>query len=125
MAKLWSACAKWSRPKRLRGARRGRSSPSSVTVIGTATGCSGRRRSSPLPIKLRFNSPVVFWVVRGKPSPCQNHRLLGEQRGEEIFRPLPEFEALVGIQDQPLNECLRLLTTRFPNGFDGYAPFCR
>src|SRR2546426_6359377 len=70
-------------------------------------------------------STVVFWVARVKPSPCHNHRLLGEQRGEEIFRPLPEFEALVGIQDQPLNECLRLLTTRFPNGFDGYAPFCR
>jgi hypothetical protein len=64
-------------------------------------------------------STVVFWVARGKPSPCHTHRLLGEQRGEEIFRPLPEFEALVGIQDQPLNECLRLLTTRFPNGFDG------
>jgi hypothetical protein len=64
-------------------------------------------------------STVVFWMARGKPSPCQNHRLLGEQQGEEIFRPLPEFEALVGIQDQPLNECLRLLTTRFPNGFDG------
>jgi hypothetical protein len=45
--------------------------------------------------------------------------LLGKQRGEEIFCPLPEFEALVGIQDQPLNKCLRLLTTRFPNGFDG------
>src|SRR2546428_5574898 len=71
------------------------------------------------------NSTVVFWVARVKPSPCHNHRLLGEQRGEEIFRPLPEFEALVGMQDQCLNECLRLLTTRFPNGFDGYAPFCR
>ena len=44
---------------------------------------------------------------------------LGNQRGEEIFCPLPEFETLVGIQDQPLNKCLRLLTTRFPNGFDG------
>jgi len=65
------------------------------------------------------NSTVVFWVVRGKPSPCHNHRLLGKQRGEEIVYPLPEFEALVGIQDQPLNKCPRLLTTRFPNGFDG------
>jgi hypothetical protein len=70
-------------------------------------------------------STVVFWVARDNPSPCHNHRLLGEQRGEEIVRPLPEFEALVGIQDQPLNECLRLLTTRCPNGFDGEAPFCR
>ena len=68
---------------------------------------------------VKMYSTVVFWVARGNPSPCHNHRLLGEQRGEEIFRPLPEFEALVGIQDQPLNECLRLLTTRFPNGFDG------
>ena len=64
-------------------------------------------------------STVVFWIARGKPLPCHNYRLFGEQRGEEIFRPLPEFEAFVGIQDQPLNECLRLLTTRFPNGFDG------
>jgi len=45
--------------------------------------------------------------------------LLGKQRGEESFCPLPEFEALVGIQDPPLKKCLRLLTTRFPNGFDG------
>ena len=65
------------------------------------------------------SSTVVFWVARGNLSPCHNHRLLGEQRGEEIFRPLPECEARVGIQDQPLDECLRLLTTRFPNGFDG------
>src|SRR5438067_578537 len=54
-------------------------------------------------------STVVFWVVRGKPSPSHNHRLLGKQRGEEIFCPLPEFDALVGIQDQPLNKCPRLL----------------
>src|SRR5574341_2548654 len=72
-----------------------------------------------------FYSTVVFWVARVKPSPCRNHRLLGEQRGEEIFRPLPEFEALVGMQDQRLNECLCLLTTRFPDGFEGRAAFCR
>ena len=70
-------------------------------------------------------STVVFWVVRGKPSPGPNHRLLGQQRGEELFCPLPEFEALVSLQDQPLNKCPRLLTTRFPHGFDGYAPFGR
>ena len=72
-----------------------------------------------------YYSTVVFWVASGKPSPCHNHRLLGEQRGKEIFRPLPEFEALVGIQDQPLNECLRLLTTRFPDGCEGRAAWGR
>ena len=36
---------------------------------------------------------------------------------------LPELEVLVGIQDHGLHECLGLLTTRFPNGFDGQAPF--
>ena len=46
-------------------------------------------------------------------------------RGKDIFRPLPELEALMGIQDQRLDQCLGLLTTRFPNGFDGRAPFCR
>ncbi len=51
--------------------------------------------------------------------------LLGEQRGKEIFRPLPELESLVGIEDQRLHECLGLLTTRFPNGFEGQAAFCR
>ena len=52
-------------------------------------------------------------------------RLLGEQRGEDIFCPLPTLEALVGIQDQRLNQRLRLLTTRFPTGFDGQAPLHR
>ncbi len=71
------------------------------------------------------NSIVVFWLMAGKPS-CRHERLLlGEQRGEDIFCPLPELEALVGIQDQRLNECLGLLATRFPDGFDGQAAFGR
>src|SRR5712664_3827779 len=48
--------------------------------------------------------------------------LLGEQIAKNIFHPLPELEVLVGIQDHGLHECLGLLTTRFPNGFDGQAP---
>src|SRR6266851_6051269 len=51
--------------------------------------------------------------------------LLGEQIAKNIFHPLPELEVLVGIQDHGLHECLGLLTTRFPNGFDGQAPFRR
>jgi hypothetical protein len=55
----------------------------------------------------------------------QNRLLLGEQIAKEIFHPLPELEVLVRIQDQGLHACLGLLTTRFPNGFDGQAPFRR
>ena len=59
------------------------------------------------------------------PSGRQACRLLGKQRGEDIFCPLPTLEALVGRQYQRLNQRLRLLTTRFPNGFDGQAPLHR
>src|SRR5713101_1993508 len=55
----------------------------------------------------------------------QDWLLLGEQRAKNIFHPLPELEGLVRIQDEGLHECLGLLTTRFPNGFDGQAPFRR
>ena len=55
----------------------------------------------------------------------QDRLLLGEQIAKDIFHPLPELEVLVRIQDQGLHECLGLLTTRFPNGFDGQAPFRR
>jgi hypothetical protein len=60
-----------------------------------------------------------------RPLLCDDRLLLGKHIGKDIFRSLPELEALVGIQDQGLDECLRLLATRFPNGFDGQAPFCR
>src|SRR6266568_4247038 len=49
--------------------------------------------------------------------------LLGEQIAKDIFHPLSELEVLVRIQDHGLHEGLGLLTTRFPNGFDGQAPF--
>jgi hypothetical protein len=49
----------------------------------------------------------------------QDRLLLGEQIGKDIVRALSELEAFMGIQDQRLHECLGLLTTRFPNGFDG------
>ena len=49
----------------------------------------------------------------------QDRLLLGEQIGKEIVRPLSELEAFMGIQDPRLHEGLGLLTTRFPNGFDG------
>jgi len=51
--------------------------------------------------------------------------LLGEQIAKDIFHPLSELEVLVRIQDHGLHEGLGLLTTRFPNGFDGQAPFPR
>jgi hypothetical protein len=55
----------------------------------------------------------------------QDRLLLGEQIAKDIFHPLPELEVLVRIQDHGLHEGLGLLTTRFPNGFDGQAPFRR
>jgi len=58
-----------------------------------------------------------------RPLSCDDRLLLGKHIGKDIFRSLPKLEALVGIQDQGLDECLRLLATRFPNGFDGQAPF--
>ncbi len=68
------------------------------------------------------NSAVVFWLMVG-PS-CRHARLLlGKQVGKDIFCLLPELEALVGIEDQRLHECLRLLVTRFPDGFEGRATF--
>jgi hypothetical protein len=39
--------------------------------------------------------------------------------GKDVFCSLSELEAFVSIQDQCLNECLRLLATRCPNGFEG------
>jgi hypothetical protein len=59
------------------------------------------------------------------PLSCDDQLLLGKHIGKDIFHPLPELEALVSIQNQGLHECLGLLTTRFPNGFDGQAPFCQ
>ncbi len=55
----------------------------------------------------------------------QDRLLLGEQVAKDIFHSLPELETLVRIEDHSLHECLGLLTTRFPNGFDGQAPWCR
>jgi len=51
--------------------------------------------------------------------------LLRKQIAKDILNPVPELEALVRIEDHGLHECLGLLTTRFPNGFAGQAPFCR
>jgi UDP-2-acetamido-3-amino-2,3-dideoxy-glucuronate N-acetyltransferase len=55
----------------------------------------------------------------------QGRLLLGEQIAKDIFYSLPELETLVRIEDHSLHECLGLLTTRFPNGFDGQATLCR
>ena len=72
-----------------------------------------------------FTSTVVFWRVPNELVYCHGSLLLGKQIGKDIFHPLPELEALVRIQDQRLHECLGLLTTRFPDGFEGQAAFCR
>jgi hypothetical protein len=55
----------------------------------------------------------------------QDWLLLGEQMAKKIVHPLPELEVLVRLQDEGLHACLDLLTTRFPNGFDGQVPFRR
>src|SRR6266446_3083351 len=67
------------------------------------------------------HSIVVFWRVTDELSSRHGGLLLSKQRGKEIFRLLPELETLVCVEDQRLHECLGLLTTRFPNGFDGQA----
>ena len=68
-------------------------------------------------------SMVVFWPTIATPSSRHDRLLLGKQKGKEIFRPLPELELLVGIEDQCLDEGLSLLATCLPDGFDGQAPF--
>ena len=64
-------------------------------------------------------SDVVFWRVPSELTSRHAPLLLGKQIAKEIFRALPELESFVRIQDQRLHEGLGLLTTRFPNGFDG------
>ena len=73
--------------------------------------------------RLIIDSIVVFWRVTDELSSRHGGLLLSKQRGKEIFRLLPELETLVCVEDQRLHECLGLLTTRFPNGFDGQASF--
>src|SRR5437870_7561319 len=99
------------------------------TLVGeplpTADKTRLRRRRSSVFLRLSFfgpqlfNSDVVFWRVPSELTSRQARLLLGKQRAKEIFCSLPELESLVRIQDQRLHECLGLLTTRFPNGFDG------
>ncbi len=72
-----------------------------------------------------ITSTVVFYRVPNELCYRDDRLLLGEQIAKDILSPLAELEALVRIQDHCLHECLGLLTTRFPNGFDGQAPFRR
>ena len=67
---------------------------------------------------LRY-SDVVFWRVPSELTSRHAPLLLGKQIAKEIFRFLPELESFVHIQDQRLHKRLGLLTTRFPNGFEG------
>ena len=64
-------------------------------------------------------SAVVFWRVPSELTSRHDCLLLGKHIGKEIFRFLPELELFVHIQDQRLHKRLGLLTTRFPNGFEG------
>ena len=68
---------------------------------------------------------VVFWPLRDECSSRHHRLLLGEESSKDIFHALPELEVFVSLQDEGLEECLRLLATRFPNGCDGQAPFGR
>ena len=64
--------------------------------------------------------------VRGHLSSAQCQKLrthIRENLSGELS--LVELESLVGIQDQRLYECLRLLATRFPDGFEGPIAFRR
>src|SRR5215217_6194047 len=66
-----------------------------------------------------WSSAVVFWRVPSELTSRHDCLLLGKHIGKEIFRFLPELESFVHIQDQRLHKRLGLLTTRFPNGFEG------
>src|SRR5215213_3327530 len=55
----------------------------------------------------------------------QQPALLGEQVGKHCVGGLPRDEAFMNIEQQLLNQRLRLLTTRFPDGFDRDAPLYR
>src|SRR6267378_1137422 len=90
-----------------------------VTWDRSVTRCAKSRSPS-----IKF-SAVVFWWVPNELVSRHDRLLLGKHIGKEIFRFLPELESFVHIQDQRLHECLGLLTTRFPNGFEGYAAFRR
>ena len=72
------------------------------------------------------HDPRQLYFGRGEATSSRHNRLLlGEQIAKDILSPLPELKALVRIQDHGLHEGLGLLTTRFPNGFDGQASFHR
>jgi IstB-like ATP binding protein len=71
------------------------------------------------------DSAVVFWRVPSELTSRHDCLLLSKHIGKEIFRFLPELESFVHIQDQRLHKRLGLLTTRFPNGFEGEAAFRR
>jgi hypothetical protein len=70
-------------------------------------------------------STVVFWGVPNELSSRYDRLLLGAESSKELYRLLPALELLVGIEDQRRDECLGLLTTRLPDGFDGPASFAR
>jgi hypothetical protein len=55
----------------------------------------------------------------------QQPALLGEQMGKHLFGSLPLYEAFMDVEQQLLDQRLGLLTTRFPDGFDGDAPIYR
>src|SRR5712691_8870985 len=67
-----------------------------------------------------YTDPRLLCFGRGEATSSRHDRLLlGKQIVKDILRPLSELEALVRREDHGLHECLGLLTTRFPNGFDG------
>src|SRR6266852_1581530 len=82
---------------------------------------SSRYRRCCLPVKSMVRSRQLCFG-RGEATSSRHDRLLlGEEIAKDILSPLAELEALVRIQDHGLHECLGLLTTRFPNSFDGQA----
>ena len=45
--------------------------------------------------------------------------------GKHILWFLPALKLLMSLQDERLNQGLRLLPTGFPNGFDGQVAFAQ
>src|SRR5436190_17496922 len=78
---------------------------------------------------MRFATSLLDCCVLGADhtrwSGWQQPTLLGKQMRKHRFGGLPVYEAFMDIEQQLLNQRLGLLTTRFPDGFDGDAPFYR
>ncbi len=72
-----------------------------------------------------MNSTVVFWEKASKASRDQQRFLPRKHPRKYITDPGSTKELVMHIEQEFLEQGLRLLATRFPNGFDGDAALCR